>query len=80
MPVMQVEVPFEQVLKVMDQLNEKQKTYIIKKLVPENWVKRLYALFGDVRREAEKFPDNRINSDIEEAIKEIRQRKREVKE
>jgi len=79
MPVMQLEVPFEQIVNLMAQLTEEQKTSIRKKLSSENWIKKLYELFKDVREETRKFSEKEINRDIEEAIKEVRLKKEKVK-
>lgn len=76
MAVMQLEVPFDQIVNLMEQLTEEQKTSIRRKLSSGNWVRKLYEIFKDVREETKKFSEEEINRDIEEAIKEVRQRRR----
>lgn len=78
MPVMTLEVPFDQVVRVIDQFTQEQKKYIREKLTPINsdWVRRFYMLFEDVRKQTMKFKEEEINRDIENAIKEVREKKR----
>jgi hypothetical protein len=73
MPKVSLEIDTDTLITLIQQLPDEEKQRIRETIRPKShWLKRLYDLYLPMRKEAQKYTDEEVEKDIQNAIKEIR--------